>query len=251
MSKEKRNILIYSFSGLVLLTLITFSGVKNNNRKVSTVDVYIEQKDGNFFTDQLEVLSLMTLNESDYVEGVELRELDPKKLEQRIESNPFINDAQVYRDLKGNLRVKVTQSEPIARVFIAGEADRYIDQDGNILPVNAKHTARVPLLETAFEFSWEKNLNETSYGRNLFDLLKFIEEDEFWRAQIAHVMVQKDGAVEMLPQVTKQRIEFGMPEDFESKFKKLMIFYKEILPTKGWNVYNTVNVKFENQIICE
>ena len=61
----------------------------------------------------------------------------------------------------------------------------------------------------------------------------------------------KDGEVELYPQVTKQKIEFGKPKDFEEKFSKLMTFYKEILPSKGWNYYERVNVKFKDQIICE
>ncbi|MEQ9405064.1 MAG: cell division protein FtsQ [Cyclobacteriaceae bacterium] len=251
MSQEKKNILIYSFSGLVILTLITFSGIKNNDRKVQEVDVSIEQEDGNFFTDELEVMDLMTLDKTDFIVGSDIADLSPKALEERIELNPFVKDAQVFRDLKGNLKVRVTQSRPIARVFNNDQPDRYIDSEGNILPVNAKHTARVPLIETAFEFSWEKNLNETAYGIRVFDLIKFIEKDKFWKAQIAQIVLLEDGEVELLPQVTKQKITFGKPENLEEKFNKLMVFYKEILPKKGWNAYSQVNLKFENQIICE
>jgi cell division protein FtsQ len=243
-SKEKKNILIYSFTGLIVLTLITFSGVKSADRKV-------EQEDGNFFTDQMEVMNLMTLDQTDFIIGSDISDLKPKALEQRIEKNPFIRDAQVYRDLKGNIKVKISQSKPIARILIEGEEDKYIDAEGNMLPVNAKHTARVPLVETVYDFNWDGNLNESSYGAKLFDLLQFVGKDEFWSAQIAHVIVLEDGDVELLPQVTKQRIQFGKPENLEAKFDRLMIFYKEILPKKGWNTYSLVNLKFENQIICE
>ena len=252
MSKEeKKNLLIYSFSGLLLISLITFASVKNGNRKVDILEVEISDEEGNFFTDQLEVIDLMTDKSADYIIGVEMGELNPKILEERVESNPFVRDAQIYRDLKGNLQVKVEQSKPIARLFIDGKKDKYIDKDGRILPVNAKHTARVPLIETEFEFKWEKNMNESSYGQKVFELLTFVEAEEFWKAQIAHIIIKKDGEIEMYPQVTKQLIEFGPPEDLKNKFSKLMIFYKEILPTKGWNSYSRVNVKFDNQIICE
>ena len=252
MSKEeKKNILIYSFSGLLLLTLITFAGIKNNGRSVENVRVEIFDQEGIFFTDQLEVVDLMTDRSEDYVIGVEMGDLNPKVLEERVETNPFVKDAQVYRDLKGNLQVKVEQSKPIARLFIDGKKDRYIDEDGRVLPINAKHTARVPLMETEFEFMWEKNLKESKFGRQVFALLTFIEKDEFWRAQIAHIFIKKDGEIELYPQVTKQVVEFGKPEDLERKFSKLMTFYKEVLPKKGWNTYDRVNLKFENQIICE
>ena len=113
MSKEeKQNILIYSFSGLLLISLIAFAGIKNNSREVEEVKVEILDQEGNFFTDHLEVVDLMTDKSADYVIGVEMGKLDPKVLEERVEANPFVKDAQVYRDLKGNLQVKPTNLTP-------------------------------------------------------------------------------------------------------------------------------------------
>ena len=252
MSKEeKKNILIYSFSGALLVSLMVFSGLKNNGREIEEMDVDVLGEEGVYFTDELEVIDLMTDKSADYVIGLEARDIDPKVLEGRIESNPFVKDAQVFRDLEGNLKVMVEQSKPIARVFTNGASDKYIDSEGRVLPVNAKYTARVPLLETDFEFSWSNHMSESDYGIKVFELLSYIEQHEFWKAQIAHVMVKADGEIELYPQVTKQKVEFGEPRDFEEKCTKLMTFYKEILPQKVWNDYKRVNVKFKDQIICE
>jgi cell division protein FtsQ len=46
-------------------------------------------------------------------------------------------------------------------------------------------------------------------------------------------------------------VQFGKPEDFESKFTKLMIFYKEILPQRGWTRYERVNLEYDGQIVAE
>ncbi len=252
MSREqKKNILLYSFSGVLLVSLMVFSGLKNNGRAIETMDVEVLEEEGIYFTDDLEVIDLMTDKRADYVIGVAAGEIEPKVLEARVESNPFVKDAQVFRDVEGNLNVKVRQSKPIARVFTNGESDKYIDSDGRVLPVNARHTARVPLVETEFEFAWEKNMKESEYGSQILSLLKHIENDAFWKAQIAHMVIKHNGEVELYPQVTKQKIEFGKPKDFEEKFSRLMTFYKEILPVKGWNYYERVNVKFKDQIICE
>jgi len=252
MSKEqKKNIVIFSFSGVLLLFLMVFAGFRNEERAIENLEVEVAEEDGVFFTNDLEVIDLMTNKQQDFVLGVEAKGVDPKVLEARVETNPFVKDAQVYRDVEGNLQVKVHQSKPLARVFTNSETDKYIDTEGRVLPVNAKHTARVPLIETEFTFTWENNMNESPFGTKVFDLLTFIEQDEFWKAQIAHILVKKDGEITLYPQVTKQKIEFGKPEAFEEKFSKLMTFYKEILPKKGWNHYERVNLKFKDQIICE
>lgn len=251
MSQQQKNILIYSFSGFVLLGFIVFGTVKNNLRRVKEIEVNITHDNGNYFTDQGEVVDLMTDKSGDYVQNIKVKELNHKVLEHRVESNPFIRDAQVYRDLKGNIQVEVEQSRPIARLFLGGKNDKYIDADGNILPTIAKHTARVPIWEMERKLMWEKNLNENKFGKQVMELLLFIEQDAFWKAQIAHVIMKKNGDFEFYTQVSKQKVSFGKPEDLEKKFKKLMTFYKEILPKKGWNTYSSVNLKFKNQIICQ
>lgn len=251
MSKKDKNILAYSFSGIIIVALVILSGVKNPGREIKEIKVEIEDQEGVLFTDNLEVVDLMTDKSGDYVLGVPMGKINHKVLETRIEANPFIRDAQVYRDLKGNLKIEVEQCQPIARIFESNGKDHYIDEDGNVLPTNAKYTARVSIVETEFDFPWKNNLKESKYGRQLFELLRYIENDEFWRAQIAHVFVLKNGEIELYPQVTKQVVSFGAPENLEDKFDRLMTFYKKILPQKGWNTYERVNVKFENQIICE
>lgn len=251
MKREVKTILILSGTVVVMLAIIGFTGVKSSSRPVNDVVVTIEDQNGDFFTDQLEVLNLLNKESTDYVLGLAIDDLDLKELERRVERNPFIKDAQVYRDIKGNLIVNVQQVRPIARIFSASGPDQYISVEGELLPTTARHTARVPIVELERSFSWEHNITETEYGQELLNTLKFIDNDKFWKAQIAHIVIERDGELTFLPQVTKQEVKFGMPEKLEKKFKKLKVFYKEILPNKGWNTYSMVNLKFENQIVCE
>ena len=37
----------------------------------------------------------------------------------------------------------------------------------------------------------------------------------------------------------------------QHKLAKLMTFYKEVLPQKGWTKYQRVNLKYEGQVIAE
>ena len=85
----------------------------------------------------------------------------------------------------------------------------------------------------------------------LMSMLRFVESDPFWKAQVAQINIDRDWEMVLYPQVSKQYIEFGKPENLENKFKKLKIFYTRILPQQGWNNYVRVNVKYKDQIICE
>lgn len=50
--------------------------------------------------------------------------------------------------------------------------------------------------------------------------------------------------------MTGQIVEFGTPVNYEDKLHKLMVFYKDILPQKGWTKYEKVNLNYEGQIIA-
>ena len=55
---------------------------------------------------------------------------------------------------------------------------------------------------------------------------------------------------ELVPKVGNHKIVFGGIDNLESKFEKLMIFYKKGLSKTGWNEYSEINLKFKNQVVC-
>jgi cell division protein FtsQ len=159
----------------------------------------------------------------------------------------------LYGDWKGNLVVNVELRRPIARIVQEDASDAYIAEDGTIMPVSEKFTSRVVLISGSLvkKLLESEDLNKTEYGPPLLELLALIRADDFWRAQVAQLDMGTDGKITIFPQVTGQRIEFGKPENIEMKFRKLMIFYKEILPQRGWTKYKRVNLEFDGQVIAE
>jgi cell division protein FtsQ len=251
LKRKVKKIIYVSLSAMAMLVLIAFTGKRMAEKPVNNVKVHIDRHGDESFTDQIEILNLLNAEATDYVLGLSMEQLDLKVLEERVENHPFVKDAQVYKDIKGNLLISVDQARPIARIFDPSGPDFYIDIDGYVLPTSSRYTARVPIIQIE-KFELDKvNINYTEYGSSLMELLGFIQNDPFWKAQIAQLNIADDGEVTMLPQVTKQDIAFGQPENITSKFKKLSLFYKQILPNKGWNTYSSVNLKFKNQIICQ
>jgi cell division protein FtsQ len=53
----------------------------------------------------------------------------------------------------------------------------------------------------------------------------------------------------MIPVVGNQVIEFGDGNDYKAKFRRLFIFYKDVLSKTGFNKYSKINVQFKGQII--
>ena len=48
----------------------------------------------------------------------------------------------------------------------------------------------------------------------------------------------------------KQTILLGSVEDYETKFDNLMRVYKDVFSKTGWTMYDTVSLKFKDQVVC-
>ena len=178
--------------------------------------------------------------------------IDLNFLEEKIKSNKFIKDIEIYNNLNNVVNININQFKPYARLINNIGDDYYIDINGEIFPVSNKYSERVLLIffKNYKNIDNEKNINFFQNGNEIFKLINYINRNDFYKKQISQINVLKDGEIIMIPQITKQKIYFGNTDNMEIKFKKLELFYKNILPTKGWNYYESVNLKFKNQIVC-
>lgn len=236
----------------IVLASVSLVARNEDEKAYRKIVINIENQYENYFVNENDVMHLISEGGTEKILGSGYESLSLKKLENRIKTHKFVNRTEVFKDFKGNLFVNITQNKPIARIVRQYSPHAYIGSEGQILPVSERFTARVPLVSGPYADKLVKqDLTTTDEGKAVFELLRFIEEDPFWRAQIAQLEIDARGNIVMYPQVTKQLIEFGKAEQLEEKFRKLKIFYTKILPSKGWNSYRKVNVKYQDQIICE
>ena len=237
---------------VVVFGLIAFTERMKGEIALRDIQIKIQNVHENHYLDEQDVMNLTQLNINN-LKGSSINTLNFRDIEKRIKRYPFINDAELYSDLKGNLIVKVELRRPIARITRNDGPDGYIAEDGTIMPVSEKFTSRVLLISGPFvrQLLDQRNVNDTEEGRKLMQVITTIHEDQFWNAQIAQLDIESKCKITILPQVGDESIEFGIPENIEVKFRKLKIFYKEILPRVGWNKYNRVNLEFEGQIVTE
>ena len=251
LNSKIKSLIFAGCSVIAIGALAGFASSKQNEKICEKVSIKIDNEYNNYFIGDKEVMSLLTRDGQRNLEGIPNSSIDLKNLENRIESNKFVKEADVYRGLDGNIHVYVKQSRPLARI-IRPDEDVYVDTEGNVLPLSDRYTARVlPITKSAHIKSLNKEFFQDSTGKAYLDLLHYIEKDAFWKAQLAQMHIDGDGKVSFLPQVGEHTIEFGKPVNFDQKFRKLMIFYKEVLPVMGWEKYKRVNIEYEDQIICE
>ncbi|NQV52031.1 MAG: hypothetical protein HQ500_02560 [Flavobacteriales bacterium] len=196
-------------------------------------------------------------------DSTRMKEIDPGHIEFLITNNSFIQDAEVYKELNGDLHVDVIVRKPIVRVYNDLGVSVYIDQYGVIMPLSSTYTARTPIANGDLTLMLYQYI-----GHNVKELPKLTEhsdaytiqeiynvaavcaQDEFWSAQFNQIYVTSEGELELIPRVGDHRVMIGNSKDLDKKLNKLWHFYKKGLSKTGWNEYETINLKYANQVVC-
>lgn len=175
-----------------------------------------------------------------------------RSLEKAIRQSPYVADASVYADVNGVLKVEVTQREPLVRIINQRHAHFYLDGEGCKMPLSPNYTPRVLVASGYISESFRPGSDslETGIAKDILKLARFIEQDDFWKAQIGQVYVNAEKEIELIPRVGDHRILIGDAGDLAAKMEKLLIFYRKAMPRVGWDTYEVINLKYGNQIIA-
>lgn len=231
---------------------MAFVHKRQSERICQKVSIKIANEHNNYFIEDRDVVALMTQNGKENLINNIHEFIDLKKLESRVSSHGFVERVVVSKDLKGNVYVKVRQYQPLVRLALPNGQGRYVSSGGKILPLSERFTARVLVFDGNFnsilaQKDWKKDSLRTPY----LEFVKKVQKDEFLSTLFASASLNWRGHITIYPQIGKQVIEFGKPENIDMKLAAVNAFYKKIIPAKGWNKYHRVNLEFENQMICE
>jgi cell division protein FtsQ len=235
-----------------LLALIAFAERKHGDIVCKDIVVKLDNVQENHFMNEIDALQIVEAGQPN-LRGKKFSAINLKQFETQLLRNKHVKDAELFRDLKGNLIVNVQLRRPIARLVQDDGPDAYIAEDGTVMPISDVFTARVMIISGAFAKTIlsHPNLNEFEDGKQLMSMIEYINDDKFWEAQASQLDINKEGKVFIIPQITDQVVEFGKPENIEDKFFKLKVFYKKILPQMGWNKYERVNIEYKGQVVAE
>ena len=238
---------------------IVLSGfVSNYYQFIKLKNVQINFIDDNLheFITKSQVNSMLSL--MGIVEKVTLKnEIDLSHIEEKLLNHSAINSAEVYFNNNGSLQVNIKKRTPIARfVSPVYEKNFYIDDNGFLMPLCSTYVSRVPIFSGKINLPERLNLyvldslHKSPDFQKIYKMSKLINNDSFLKSQIVQIHINNNGYFELIPRIGNQRILFGSIENMEKKFKKINLFYKNGPQPKDLNKYDTLNVLYENQIIC-
>ena len=187
--------------------------------------------------------------------GLRLDSVDLKKVESVIDGKSAVRKSQAWLTDDGVLHISITQREPVVR-FQSPSGGFYADADGYLFPLQLRHTVRVPVVDGYLPvkmgqgFKGEPETDaEKQWVSSVLDLVRWLGARKEWNDLVGQITVSKDGNLVLIPREGQERFVFGSPTGIDAKFSRIRKYYESVAPVEDKS-YRTVDVRFDNQIIC-
>jgi cell division protein FtsQ len=235
--KINYNYIKFSLLAISVVGLCSFATSRNKKRLVSKPTVEFLGSNNLFITSDA-VSNLLIQNQPTY-KNLTKEALDLNGLEQSLMQNSMISKAEVYINAQGILKAEVLQKQPIARVL--GDQHYYIDSKGGYMPLSNNYTERVPFVTG----NVSKNKLDTVYK-----MASFILNDPFLKKQVIEIHQENGQEISLKLREAKFNVIVGTLDHLEKKINNLKAFYIKAIKDKTLSEYKTVNLQFDNQVVC-
>jgi cell division protein FtsQ len=250
-----------------MLFLVGYVVSKHENRLCKEIIINVNRTGGDDFITENDLLEYI-LAQEDSLKNKPMKDINLYVLESIIAENPYILSSSVYAGLDGVIYIEVAQRRPIVKVQSLRDDPFYISEDGRLMPVSPKRPARVLFASGHFNFNihtpyYQKLELDISEPKNkadslvltndlyrIYQIARCVDTNEFFKAQVSQLYLNADGEFAIIPLVGDQVIILGDEKDLAEKLENLEIFYKQALSVEGWDKYDTINLKFRNQVVC-
>mgnify|MGYP000963269271 CR=1 FL=1 len=251
---------IVIFAGILVLVIGVVIG--HGFRKCAQLDVVIDYDSAAVFITPQEVKTHLISMFGNPV-GQRLNEINLQSIENMLQTNAFISEAQASIDLSGKLSIEIKQKKPLVRVQTKNGQQFYLTEEGLMMPISEHGIERTPLASgEIFDYylsvrnfnnensTVEDTLIKRSVLFKVWYLAGKIKKDPFMAALTDQIYVNEKAEFELVPRVGGQLIVLGDIDHIENKFVKLKALYSESFNQVGWNKYAVINLKYKNQVVC-
>ena len=238
---------------LLLVAALVISAIEQKQAStIQTLDIRIEPlQDSTLLIQQGDVMLSLDRSFGYRFDERPIRSIDVERIEDVLEREPFILDADVYVDAVNVLNIRLKQRDPILRIIDKNGLHYYLDKDGHKMPLSQHFTTRTLVASGNIPPHVPDFLDRRRHVlKDLFALSQRILEDEVLWTMIEQIYVTNTGDFVFVPMIGDQKIIFGKLDRVEEKIRNLKAFYDRAVPINGWRKYQTINLKFKGQIVC-
>ena len=168
-------------------------------------------------------------------------ELNLNELESSLRASDKVQKVNVNILNNGTLAIDVVPMVPVARVF-DGDSSYYINASGKRISADPRYHIDVPVVVGSF--------SERYNPVRLLPMLDYIAAHPELDALVSTVKQSRSGDIFIVPTIRGHLVNFGDTTLVADKFNRLRQFYREVMPIRGWETYDTISVKWRGQIVA-
>ncbi len=163
-------------------------------------------------------------------------------LERHLGASDKVESVNAWISASGRVHVDVVPMTPVARVFEKGHASYYINAQGKKISADPRYHLDVPVVLGAFD--------SVHPATRLLPLLDHIARDADLSALVSTLVQEPGGNIIIVPTIVGHVINFGDTTDVDDKFRRLRSFYLQVVPVRGWEMYDTIAVKWRGRVVA-
>ena len=110
------------------------------------------------------------------------------------------------------------------------------------MSATASYHADVPIVEGHFTKDFTP--------MRILPLVDYVNSDQVLRSLVSMYCIKDTNDIFVVPTIKGHVVNLGNADNYVNKFKKLLLFYRKVMPVKGWLTYDTVSVKWEHQVVA-
>lgn len=236
-----RSIFICILLGYIVTASIV-TGKLYASQKFSELEIVLNNKNNQNFVTVASIESEL----ADIPSTTEnLADIDISIIEKKLNEVVNIEAARVNRYPNGKIKIDVTPVIPVARVFDRNGYSYYINKQGKKLRADAIYHIDVPVITGYVD-------DGILAAADLLPLVNYINSDSLWSNLTTALKIEKNHDVILIPSIKGHVVNLGDWRDLniDNKFRRLYTMYREVLPHKGWQFYDTISVKFSGQVVA-
>lgn len=173
--------------------------------------------------------------------GVKVTEVDTQGLEQWLSRLSALENVQCILTADRTLRIDVEPMRPEIRVFDS-HGSHYVNRYGKAVAATARFYTDVPVVRGEF--------NDRFPATSVMPLTRFVASDPFLSELVAMVEAKDADNLLLVPRLSGHVINFGDTTRLAEKRDALLAMYRQVLPYKGWETYDTISVRFRGQVVA-
>ena len=195
---------------------------------------------GSGFVSQLEI-SQECDNIMQWVTARKRKEVDLNLLESHLRGSDKIEDVNVSLLNNGTILIDVVPMTPVARTLDTSTS-YYINATGKRISADPRYHVDVPVVVG--------NFTDDRPSTRLLPLLHHIASHPELDALVSTVKQARNGDIIIVPTIRGHVVNFGDTSDVDNKFTRLREFYRQVMPVRGWETYDTIAVKWRGQVVA-